>query len=375
MLVVFGERHYGRGGRAILLRDAEHRDVQLQLPHTSVITGRITKEDGTPAIGASVFAVRFSMAWVPRRAIEADSATTDSRGVFRLGSLTPGDYAVCASTHETNPLNEGQRRQTEIDRQRRAAAFVLGPEGLAAQRALAPQLAALEAQLPRFLPPVRGYAPVCFREATSMFSMITVAPDEERRGVDLSLVLTRLARIEGTVTGMPSDGRDLDPIMLFSADELHDLSPVDVTRPNIDGRFTFTQIPPGHYQLLLRAVRDPSHASPRVGAAADIVVANEDIHDIVLNLQRGVTVSGHIVFRGTGREPPTALTDAPALEVRLDPVVPGPLMRWPGSSTTSPDANGQFVLHDVFPGQYRVSTNGESQRDGSSIRRRSPARM
>jgi hypothetical protein len=40
--VVLGERHYGRGGRAMAIRDSEHRDIRLQLPRPSVITGTVT---------------------------------------------------------------------------------------------------------------------------------------------------------------------------------------------------------------------------------------------------------------------------------------------------------------------------------------------
>src|SRR5205814_1087949 len=153
---------YGRGGRAFPLRDAEHHDIRLQLPRTSVITGRIVDEHDNPAVGASLRALQFSMAFGYRRARSVGMATTDRQGIFRIESLTPGDYVVCASTHETAPLNDAQRLQMEIDRQRRNAAFVLGPQGVEAQKALAPRLRALEAQLPPLVPPVRGYAPMCY---------------------------------------------------------------------------------------------------------------------------------------------------------------------------------------------------------------------
>src|SRR3954467_15585468 len=66
--VVFGERKYGHGGRAFALRDAEHRDIRIQLPRPSVITGRIVDEHGNPAMGASVRALHLSMAFGYRRA-------------------------------------------------------------------------------------------------------------------------------------------------------------------------------------------------------------------------------------------------------------------------------------------------------------------
>ncbi len=175
--VWFGERQSGRGALAIPLRDAEDRDIRLQLPHTNVITGRIVDERGNPAINASVRAVRFSMAFGYRRADSAAGAQTDDRGVFRIHSLTPGDYAVCVWTHETGPLSDSQRLRMEIDRERRFAAFDLSPEGPARQRALAPHLAALEAQLP----PVR---PSCSRVCPNLLSgfHVNVCVDHTRVG-------------------------------------------------------------------------------------------------------------------------------------------------------------------------------------------------
>lgn len=360
--VVFGERHYGRGGRAMALRDAEHRDIRLQLPHTSAITGRIVDAGGNPAIRASVRALRFTMAFGYRRALPVGSGNIDEKGVFRIDSLTPGDYAVCATTHETTPLNEGQRLRMEIDRQRRSVAYVLGPEGVAAQKRVAPRLAELQAQLPPYVPPVRGYAPVCYPRSTSPPSMITLAPDEERTGVDMQFVVTRLARIEGIVTGLPPGNGDLDPIMLLSADDGREGPPADSMRADIDGRFTFTNVSPGTYKLFLRSATNGSSPGSRISAAAQVIVADEDIRNVVLDLQPGVTVSGRVVFRGTRPQSPADVMARAGLEIRLDPAVPGPLTLWPGSSRTRPDETGQFVLHDVFPGEYRISTSQREAR-------------
>jgi hypothetical protein len=358
--VVFGERLYGRGGRAIPLRDGEYRDIRLQLPHPSVITGRTVDENGRPAVGAFVRAVRFSMAAGYRRAVPGGSANTDSRGVFRIPSLNPGEYAVCASTQATAPLNDSQRIRMEIDRERRGAAYVLGPGGVEAQKRVAPRLAELEAHLPPFVPPVRGYAPVCYPTSASSPTRITLAPDEERSGVDMRFALTRLARVEGRVTGTPPDNRDLDLIWLVSADDVRDPVPY-ATRPDFDGRFSFTNIPPGRYDLFVHsAVNGPSH-SPRIGAATEVVVADEDISTVVLNLQPGVTVSGHVVFRGARPESAADVITRGDLQIRLDRAVPGPLARWPRLSSTRPDASGQFVLHDVFPGEYRVTASQREQ--------------
>jgi len=359
--VVFGERLYGRGGRAFFLRDGEYRDVRLELPRPSVITGRIVDEHGNPAIGASVRALRLSLAFGYRRADSAGGVQTDGRGIFRIDSLTPGEYAVCASTRQTAPLNEGQRLRMEIDRERRGAAYVLGPGGVEGQKRLEPKLRQLEAFLPPYLPPVLGYAPICYPGSTLPLSMVTLAPDEERTGVDMQFAVTRLARIDGIVRGMPDDNRDLDPIMLLSADELREGPPADSTRPDFEGRFAFTNVSPGRYKLFVRsAANGPSHKAP-ASATAEVVIEDEDITNVVLDPEPGVTVSGHVAFRGSAPPPSAAAIARAGLEIRLDSLFLGPLSHWPGPSITRPDATGGFVLHDVFPGTYRIrSTQREA---------------
>jgi hypothetical protein len=342
----YGERTYGRGGRAIPLGDREHRDITLQLPQFSSITGRIVHEGGSPAMGATVHAVKFSLAFTYRRAMTAGSATTDRNGVFRIDSLYPDEYVVCATTRETAPLNEGQQRRQEIDRERRGLAYWLGPTGIEEQKRQAPRLAALEAQLPPFLNPIRGYSPACYR-------MIALAPGEDRGDVDMQFVLGRLARIEGTVTGMPANNLDLDLIWLVDTNDVRNDVP-ETTRPNLDGRFFFTNVPPGRYTLFVHSNdRGPSHLK-RIGAAADIVVADEDIRNVALDLHPGVSVSGHLAYRGGVPPTPDVLSNA-GFEIRLEPQVPGPLQRWPSWSRAIPDAAGRFVFEDVFPEKYRVS--------------------
>ncbi len=350
-----GQRYYGRGGREIPLRDGERREIRLTLPRTSVVTGMVVDERANPAVNASVRVLRFSMSNGYRRADSAGSATTDDRGIYRIHSLQPGDYAVCASTRSTGPLNEAQRLQMEIDRQRRGVENMVGPAGVVAQRELAPRLAALEARLPAHVDPIFGYGTVCHPGSASLPSMVRVAPGEERTGVDLRLVLTRLARVEGIVVGMPVLNTQMDPIMLVDAD---DANVNETARPNIEARFRFTNVPPGRYRLFLRGKGDGPSAGVPIGAAADVVVAGEDIGNVVLDLQRGATVAGQVVFKGA--VPPDAAAVA-RMQVRMDPAELGRFFGYPGPSIVSLDASGRFVLSNVFPGKYLISaTSRES---------------
>jgi hypothetical protein len=69
-------------------------DVTIRLWKYGVVTGRVLDEAGEPAIGMSVRVLRRTSAargvqWVP-----LGQVTTDDRGIYRLGSLVPGEFIV-----------------------------------------------------------------------------------------------------------------------------------------------------------------------------------------------------------------------------------------------------------------------------------------
>ena len=350
--VIHGQGRVGFSGRAIPIKDGEHRQIRLELPRPGVITGVVVDEGGNPLVNATVRAVRFSMSYGYPRPDTAGSAVTDDRGIYRIHSLQPGDLAVCASTRHTDPLNEVQRRRMDIDRQRRSLAFMLGPPGIAAQKENAARLAALEAALPSHVQPVFGYAPVCHPGNASLPSRVRVAPDEERTGVDFRLVRTRLARIAGSAFGFGPDAQ-LDPILLLNVDETVS-SQMESARLDIDGRFLFTDVTPGRYRIVSRGAAGGTASSARIYADTEIVVGAEDIDNLVLQFQRGATIAGQLVFRGTSsaHPPPPG-----RFEIRIEPAVPVRPGANNGLSIAPVDESGRFELLDVIPGAYRVTAS------------------
>ena len=138
-----GQRDYRYAGRRFTLRAGEHREVRLRLPRLGVVTGRVVDERGHPMVDATVRALEISMASGYRRLLIKAEARTDGRGVYRLHSLWPAGYLVCASAAGTAPLDDAQRLQLQVDRARQSAGLATGPAAAAA----AERLAALEAQL------------------------------------------------------------------------------------------------------------------------------------------------------------------------------------------------------------------------------------
>jgi protocatechuate 3,4-dioxygenase beta subunit len=348
-----GQRHYRAAGRPFTLRDGDRRAVHLRLPRLGVVTGRIVDERGNPMVDAFVRALSTSMAAGYPRILSKAEARTDDRGMYRFHSLWPDRYLVCASTRHTAPLDEAQRLQHQVDRAHQTAALASGP-GAAATHA---HVAALEARLPARIEPVRGYAPMC-HAATGIRAPIVIGPGEERAGVDLRLVDTRLARIEGTVTGL-APGPDMEAVTrLLNQDEALPDVP-EAMRVDGDGRFRFWHVPPGRYAIVVTERSSSRNPSPmRWLAAAPLVVGSEDVTSVVLDVPKSARVRGEVVLRGA-TDP--AAAPAGRVEVRLEPAHHDALTRYVGPYIAAPDASGRFELSAVAPGVYHLSARVRDQ--------------
>jgi hypothetical protein len=103
------------GGKTILLSDAEAvENVDLRLVRGSVITGRITDENGKPAVEELV-----NLELVPDKSghggsadisrMNGDMYQTDDRGIYRIYGLPPGRYKVSVGSETSGfPRNSGR---------------------------------------------------------------------------------------------------------------------------------------------------------------------------------------------------------------------------------------------------------------------------
>ena len=194
----------------------------MQLPRGGVITGMILDERGEPAVGAFVRVMRFMPGAGERRPQQMGGDNTDDRGIYRIHSLQPGDYAVCATFRGSGPQNDAQRIQMELDNVRRMMANAPSA-GVREQMAI--RLADLQAQVPAQSEPATGYASVCFPARLHASTKVPVSAGEEKGGIDLQLQMTQVARIEGHVV-VPA-GVELRNVQMNLVSEDEAATPID----------------------------------------------------------------------------------------------------------------------------------------------------
>jgi hypothetical protein len=149
-------------------------------------------------------------------------------------------------------------------------------------------------------------------------------------------------------------------------------------RPDAEGRFRLSGVPPGQYTLVARANVGPPPGAARTAAQGqaqaralemsmarpaaeqvrlwsmmDVSIDGRNLTNVLLSLQPGMTVSGQIVFDGATQPPPADLTRA---RITLTPFNPAPAMRSVVTTAAGRvDAAGRFTIPNVVPGRYRLS--------------------
>jgi hypothetical protein len=198
--VSYGQRRPDSPGTPIQVTEGQRIEIQLQLPRGGVITGTVLDEHGEAIPGTPVRVLRYAMQSGQRTLQQAGNGSTDDRGVYRIYGLQPGDYVVAATPRNTTNFPQIEALQTEVAaiRSRMEAA---DPVNAAAASMRVERVAVgLESLLPTD-DAVAGYAPVYYPGTTAPASAatVTVGVGEEKMGVDFSLQLVPIARVEGVV--------------------------------------------------------------------------------------------------------------------------------------------------------------------------------
>jgi protocatechuate 3,4-dioxygenase beta subunit len=323
LTTAYGAKGPGRAGTPIVLQAGQQLpDLQLRIARGAAITGTVRDQTGEPVRNAQVFLTRPEDARTSAQVVSGgvESILTDDTGTYRFWGLAPGTYLVGVAPRLSASSNLALLTQTEIDAELRA----LESRG----QATAPAATPAGVDQRRF-----SYAPVFHPSAVAFdqAAPVTVATGEERRGVDVSLVLVPVATIEGVVTdatGQPTPNVSLQlqrpgPPLPFSVG----LMPMLSQRPGPDGVFRYTNVAPGRYTLaarstapVIRTTTPQGTTSTRTGAplsagdmhwaTAVVDVGGSDVNGVALQLRPGLAVTGRLVFDASVLTPPADLTQA-----------------------------------------------------------------
>jgi protocatechuate 3,4-dioxygenase beta subunit len=188
---------------------------------------------------------------------------------------------------------------------------------------------------------------------------ITLIAGQEHQGADFALMPVRLAKVTGIVVG--SDGRPLSGAMVnVTPRERGDVMLLggSTARTNQDGAFTLNGVAPGDYQLqansmqlitsdvsdggnrMVFAVRtEPGGPGPdRETGSVPLIVAGEDVSNIVVVTSKGGQATGRVTFEDGARPQNLGSIRISAPSIDLS----GPLMAGGSSGQIKPD--GAFEL-------------------------------
>ncbi len=415
--IAYGAKQPGRQGTPIQLSNGQQLDrVNVTLPRGSVITGTVVDDHGEPAPNTEVRVYRYAFLNGTKALQAAGGDETDDRGIYRIFDLEPGDYVVSALPRNQAATDIRQMLQSQLQpllQQLQAAGGAAALQAAAASGGAASalssvlgngqglQLADRVRQLQQELqqqPPAQSvaYAPVYYPGTTMPGSAgrVTVGVGQERAGVDLQLQLVATARVSGTVTN-PDGSSPANTQVTLEAKDPQDMVAMpgrrNFARVAQDGQFSFENITPGTYTLMAQSLvadaaagadtqNGPGTRGGRRGgffgggrggagiaqvlwASADVTVAGQDVPDIPLNLQPGMTLSGRVAFDAKSAQPPTDLS---TIRVNLQSAEPGAAGFIPPAQT---DTSGQFTVTGVPPGAYSLRAGfgggGRGARGGS----------
>ena len=394
----YGQRRPDGSTRSLSTGEGETlTDVEVRLWKTGAISGTIFDELGEPVVEVGVRALRRTMLRGRPTFVLAGAGASDDRGMYRIGSLVPGEYVVVMPSSVTSiPTSVADSYLTaagasdpasrgfvgEVNRAGTAAAsggVAVGDQRVQTDygRALAPS--------PRS-PEEFAVYPIVFHPSAhtpQQAAVVSVNSGDERTGVDLRTGLARTYRISGTAFGpdgpvpnvsirlVPAFTRELSTESGFIA---------SATSTDAEGRFTIIGVTPGEYVLRAQRVGATSGGGATVVRAGDgtfmvlggdtpsgpsgadapgsgtltgetaVSVTDGHLSGVSVALTGGARIAGRLEFIGSAAPPgPADLSRAGISVTRLD----GALVPSPQTRATP---QGTFITPPYPPGDYQLGT-------------------
>jgi protocatechuate 3,4-dioxygenase beta subunit len=288
--------------------DGQAVQADLALPRGAALDGRILTDEGEPAEGITVSAVRMGYTPNGRRPNPVAQTTSDDVGHFRVHSLPPGEYYVQA---------------------------VPSVQAVAAGRATG--LA-------------RSYYPGT--ATVNDAKVVTLALGQESAGLDVVIRRVPVARVtlqvvDSTGKAPLACGWRLVPVGGGTAGTSGFVAP---SRP---AAIDYPAVPAGQYWVL--ATARPAPGADVEFGMTQISVAGEDLSGITIRTERGARVEGRLEADGQATLPPAARLRVAPRDVEFEfPSVESPTGPPPVAPVGIGD--GRFTIASLFgPKLLRVT--------------------
>lgn len=351
-------------------------DVTLRIWKYGSIAGTVLDEFGDPMVGIGVTALRRDwLAGHPRLvATGAGSATTDDRGMYRLGSLAAGDYIVAVpATQTTLPADAlVEFSRGPVDPRSAMSQMVAPGTSLGTRENQRIGDVVLQGSPRSIITPgptadgrLMVYPTTYYPNASASADnpAVPLAAGENKSVPAIQLRPVPTVRVTGTLTG-PSGAVASTSLSLVpqSADDLSSESGFEAAKAMTDarGRFTFLGITPGQYRLrgrkgpppVFSPGPTPPPSEPVLWLAESVSVGNQDL-TLDVSLKLGFQATVRFVFDGQKPRPPIDRAS-----VSLNPADGRSLVDVP--STIRKDQDSGTTLQGLAPGRYTISVGTPS---------------
>jgi hypothetical protein len=294
------------------LKDNDHATTTVHMARGAAIEGRLTTDDGEPAIGLTVSAGRLGYGPYGRFVVATQQTTTDDLGRYRVHTLPPGEYYLEVVPDPVRML----------------------------------QVPGLQGPVPK---PTRTYfgGSAAGTARLDEARVVTLDVGQQASGLGFSVVGSVLSTLIVKVTtaaGAPPAGFGIRVQRVGAPfGEVRCVLP-----PGNDAQCR--NVPPGEFWVLVTARSGPT--APVEYSATRVTVAGHD-QNLAVATAPGVTVRGRVDTDGGVPLPPNLQVVALDTEYEVPAPTPGQL----ATPAAAPVASGAFLLSGVV-GPCLLRVNG-----------------